>query len=160
MNGSVFTSTTTWQPKKCILFSINGEIEFWFVFWLVLKCWINPSFINTRFISPTVVNDIHEWKDVHEYYKLRTQIFYLGSECFCYHVMQAMFSLCCAHWWVCFLFQPINIHVGQGSHPRGSIWGMCPLPWAQCPTKKSTEIKRLFNQEIFKSAAAQVDNLC
>ena len=30
------------------------EIEFWLLFWIVLKCWNHPSFVD---ISPTFVND-------------------------------------------------------------------------------------------------------
>ena len=38
INGKVFTSTTTWEPRNLIFFSNKFEIEFdLYVFWLVLK---------------------------------------------------------------------------------------------------------------------------
>ena len=37
VNGKVFTSTTTWEPKNLILFFKKGRNWIWLVFWLVLK---------------------------------------------------------------------------------------------------------------------------
>ena len=39
INGKFFTGTTAWKPKNLIFFSKKFEIEFWLVFWLVLKSW-------------------------------------------------------------------------------------------------------------------------
>ena len=51
---------TAWNPNNTI-FSKQVKIEFWLVFWFVLKCWNHSSFFN---ISPTVVL-IHQWKGLH-----------------------------------------------------------------------------------------------
>ena len=37
INGKVFTSTTTWEPKNLIFFFIKVRNWIWLVFWLVLK---------------------------------------------------------------------------------------------------------------------------
>ena len=42
VNGKVFTSTTTWEPRNLILFQkVRNWI--WLVFWLVLKIWNQHS---------------------------------------------------------------------------------------------------------------------
>ena len=43
VNGKVFTSTTTWKPKKFLFFSIKFEFWIRLVFWLVLKSWNHSS---------------------------------------------------------------------------------------------------------------------
>ena len=54
INRKVFMSTKAWKPKNLNLFSKKFEIEFWPLFWLVLKSWNHLSFVN---ISSTLVND-------------------------------------------------------------------------------------------------------
>ena len=59
----------------------------------------------------------------------------------------------------------IGLPQGQARIQGGHLGHVPPPPWAQCPMEKSTKIKRhiryyqWINQEIFKSAAAQLDNL-
>ena len=43
VNGKVFTSTTTWEPKKLNFFSIKFLNWIRLVFWLVLKSWNHSS---------------------------------------------------------------------------------------------------------------------
>ena len=51
---SMERSSLVLQHEKKKLFTKKNEIEFWSVFWVVLKCWNHPSFVN---ISLTVVID-------------------------------------------------------------------------------------------------------
>ena len=39
VNGKIFTSTTTWEPKNLIFLKVRN----WLVFWLVLKSWNHSS---------------------------------------------------------------------------------------------------------------------
>ena len=43
INGKVFTSTTTWEPRNLIFFFKKVRNWILLVFWLVLKSWIHSS---------------------------------------------------------------------------------------------------------------------
>ena len=73
----------------------------------------HPSFVN---ISSTLIIGTC-WRGFHEYYSMETIFFFFFFikclyYCFFCRVLSTIFSLCCAHLWVCFLMQLINIQVG------------------------------------------------
>ena len=71
INGKVFTSTTALKPINSNSFSKKFVIEFWLVFWLVLKSWITLA----SSISVLHWYLMHQWKGLHQYYNMKTQKF-------------------------------------------------------------------------------------